>query len=145
MIVGLDANIICYALDEAYPENEKLGNLFLNLSSENKIAINPTTLHEAYHVLVFSQKWLPEDAAKEIKMLLKHPYTEFFNQTRKTSIIALNLSVQHKLGGRDSLIVANFLANHTPIMYTHDKELLKLQKITWKNTNLTFKDPLTQK
>ena len=34
MIVGLDANIICYALDENYPENEKLGNLFLNLSSE---------------------------------------------------------------------------------------------------------------
>ena len=145
MIVGLDANIICYALDEAYPENEKLGNLFLNLSPENKIAINPTILHEAYHVLVFSQKWLPEDAAKEIKMLLKHPYTEFFNQTRKTSTIALNLSVQHKLGGRDSLIVANFLANQTPIMYTHDKALLKLQKITWKNTNLTFKDPLTQK
>ena len=144
MIVGLDANIICYALDEAYPENEKLGNLFLNLSPENKIAINPTTLHEAYHVLVFSQKWLPEEAAKEIKMLLKHPYIEFFNQTRKTSIIALNLSVQHKLGGRDSLIVANFLANQTPIMYTHDKELLKLQKITWKNTNLTFKDPLTK-
>ena len=145
MIVGLDANIICYALDEAYPENEKLGRVFLNLSPENKVAINPTTLHEAYHVLVFSQKWLPEDAAKEIKMLLKHPYAEFFNQTRKTSTIALNLSVKHKLGGRDSLIVANFLANKTPIMYTHDQELLKLQKITWKNTNLTYKDPLTQK
>ena len=78
-------------------------------------------------------------------MLLKNPDVEFFNQTRKTTAIALNLSVQHKLGGRDSLIVANFLTNQIPIMYTHDKQLLKLQKITWKNTNLTFKDPLTQK
>ncbi len=145
MIVGLDANIICYALDEEYPENEKLGDLFLSLSPENKVALNPTTLHETYHVLVFSQKWVPEEAAKELKMLLKHPYIEFFNQTRKTSTIALTLCVQHKLGGRDSLIVATFLANQTPIIYTHDKELLKLQKITWKNTSLTFQDPLIDK
>lgn len=145
MIVGLDANIICYALDEAYSEHEKLEHLFLRLSPENKVALNPTTLHEAYHTLVFSQKWLPEEAAKELKMLLKHPYIEFFNQTRKNSTIALSLSVQHRLGGRDALITANFLANKIPTMYTHDKELLKLQKISWKNTNLTFKDPLTEK
>ena len=69
---------------------------------------------------------------------------EFYNQTRKTSKIALNLSVKHKLGGRDSLIIANFLSNQTPIMLTHDKALLKTKKITWKNTNLTFKDPLTE-
>ena len=145
MIVGLDANIICYALDENYPENEKLGNLFLNLSPENRIALNPTTLHEAYHVLVYSQKWFPEDAAKELKLLLKHEYTVFFSQTRKNCTIALNLSVKYKIGGRDALIIANFIANKIPIMYTHDKELLKIQKITWKNTNITFKDPLTEK
>jgi len=145
MIVGLDANIICYALDEAYPENEKLGNLFLNLSSENKVALNPTTFHEAYHVLVYSQKWFPEDAAKELKLLLKHEYTEFFNQTRKNCTIALNLSVKHKLDGRDALIIANFIANKIPMMYTHDQELLKIQKITWKNTSIAFRDPLTQK
>lgn len=142
MIVGLDTNIICYALDEEYPENKQLNDLLLKLSTENKIAINPTTIHEAYHVLVFGHKWHPEEAANAIRLLLKNPYIEFYNQTRKTSIIALNLSVQYKLGGRDSLIIANFLANQTPTMYTHDKELLKLQKITWKNTNLTFKDPL---
>ena len=145
MIVGLDANIICYALDEEYPEHEKLKILLLNLSPENKVALNPTTIHEAYHVLVFGQKWLPEEAADALKVLLKNPYTEFFNQTRKNSTIALSLSVQHRLGGRDALITANFLANKILIMYTHDKELLKLQKITWKNTNLTFKDPLTEK
>ncbi len=145
MIVGLDANIICYALDDAYPEHEKLTGLLLNLSLENKIALNPTTIHEAYHTLVFSQKWAPEESSEALKILLKNPYTEFFNQTRKTSTIALNISVQHKLGGRDALIIANFLANQTSEMYTHDKELLKLQKITWKNINLTFKDPLLEK
>jgi predicted nucleic acid-binding protein len=115
------------------------------LSPESKVALNPTTLHEAYHVLVFSQKWLPDEAAKQLKMLLKHPYIEFFNQTRKNSRIALSLSVQHKLGGRDALITANFLANKIPLMYTHDKDSLKIQRIKWKNSNLIFKDPLVEK
>jgi predicted nucleic acid-binding protein len=88
---------------------------------------------------------LPQEAADALKTLLNMPHTEFYSQTRKTSTIALNISVQYKLGGRDSLIIANFLANQTPSFYTHDKELLKLQKITWKNTNLTIKDPLNQK
>jgi predicted nucleic acid-binding protein len=79
---------------------------------------------------------------ERLRVLLNNPYVEFFNQTRKTSIIALNLSVQYKLGGRDALIAAYYIANKTPIIYTHDKALLKLQKITWKNSNLTYKDPL---
>ncbi len=145
LITGLDTNILCFALDAEYPEHESVKNFLLNLSIENKIALNPTTIHEAYHVLVFAHKWVPEEAADALRVLLKNPNTVFHNQTRETSIIALNLSVKHNLGGRDALIIANFLANQTPIMYTHDKELLKHQKITWKNNNLTFKDPLTQK
>ena len=38
MNVGLDANIICYTVDSAYPEHEKLGDLFLDLSPENVVA-----------------------------------------------------------------------------------------------------------
>jgi predicted nucleic acid-binding protein len=142
MIIGLDANIVCFALDDAYPEHESLKNLLLKLTSENKIAFNPTTIHEAYHTLVRSQKWLPEEAADALLTLISMPNTAFYNQTKKISTIALNLAVQYKLGGRDSLVVANFLANNTTIMYTHDKELLKHQKITHKNTTLTIKDPL---
>jgi predicted nucleic acid-binding protein len=145
MIVGLDANIICYSLDEEYPEHGKLGNLFLNMSPENKIALNPTTLHEAYHTLVFGQKWIPEEAAETLKILLTHPNIEFFNQTRKNCNIGLNLSAQHKLGGRDALIIANFLVNKVPVFYTHDQSLLKLQKISWKNTQIILKDPLEKK
>lgn len=144
MIAGLDTNILCYALDPAYPEHEKLKNLLIALSQENSVAINPTTLHETYHTLVFGQKWVPNEARRRLKMLLKHPYIEFFSQTKKTSVIALDLSVQHKLGGRDALIIANFLANKVSIIYTHDQELLTLQKLSWKNFRLTFKDPLSE-
>jgi len=144
VIAGLDANLLCYVLDKRYPEHEKVKAIVLDLSAESKVALNPTIIHETYHTLVFSQKWTPEEAAEAIKVVLKNPFIEFFNQTRKISIIALNISVRHNLGGRDSLIVANFLSNQTPIMLTHDKALLKIQKMTWKSENLIFKDPLTE-
>ena len=144
MTVGLDTNILCYALDPAYPEHDSVSHLLVDLSSENTIALNPTVIHEAYHVLVFYLEWLPEEAARRLSMLLKHPYIEFFNQTKKTVSIAINLSVQQKLGGRDALIIANFLANKVPVIYTHDGELLKLEKLSWKNFNVKFKDPVTE-
>lgn len=144
MTVGLDTNILCYALDKTYPENEKVKDLLTTLSPENQVAINPTVLHEAYHTLVFYLEWIPQEAAKRLSLLLRHPHIEFYTQTRKTSTIALDLSVQYNLGGRDALIIANYLSNKTPTLYTHDKELLKLQKINWKSTNLTIKDPLNK-
>jgi predicted nucleic acid-binding protein len=142
VIVGLDTNILCYALDKSYPENKKVKDLLTTLSPENMVAINPTVLHETYHTLVYYLEWTPEEAARRLSAMMRHPLIEFYNQTQKTSLIALNLAVKHNLDGRDALIVANYVANKTPTIYTHDKELLKLQKITWKNTNLTIKDPL---
>ena len=144
MITGLDTNILCYTLDPAYPEHEKLKNVLINLSPENRVAINPTILHETYHSLVFSQKWIPSEAGRRLKMLLKHPYIEFFSQTKKTCIIALNLAPQHKLGGRDALIIANFIANKVPAVYTHDQELLALKRISWRSFHVVFEDPLAE-
>ncbi len=144
MIIGLDTNVLCYALDPVYPEHERVKTLLISLTPEKIVALNPTVLHETYHTLVFYLKWSPEEAAKRLATLLRHPFIEFFNQTQTTSLIALNLSVKHDLGGRDALITANFLSNKVLTMYTHDKTLLRLQKISWKKTNLTFQDPLTE-
>lgn len=55
----------------------------------------------------------------------------------------MNLAVRHGLGGRDALIIANFIGNKVPMMYTHDGELLSLKRIVWKASSLEFKDPLT--
>ena len=141
MITGLDTNIVCYALDNRYPEHEKIKDLLITLTQESLVALNPTVLHEAYHTLVYYSEWTPEETARRLTSLLKHPFIEFYNQTQKITIVALNLAVKHRLDGRDALIVANYIANKIPVLYTHDKQLLNLQKITWKNTSLTFKDP----
>lgn len=108
MITGLDTNILCYALDPVYPEHGKVADLLMNLSPDRVVALNPTVLHEVYHTLVYYLEWSPEKAARRLVALLRHPFIEFFNQTQKTSIIALNLSVKHDLGGRDTLINSQF-------------------------------------
>ena len=144
MITGMNTNVLCYSLDPAYPEHGKLKDLLLNLSPENRVAVNPTILHETYHTLVFGQKWLPSEAKRRLQMLMRHPYVVFFNQTKRTCTIGLNLAVKHNLGGRDALIIANFVANRVPVMYTHDEELLSLKRVSWKNWTLTFVDPLLE-
>jgi predicted nucleic acid-binding protein len=142
MTVGLDTNILCYCLDPAYPEHKSLRKLLLDLSSENTIALNPTVLHETYHTLVFYLQWLPQEAAERLSLLLRHPYIKFCNQTKQISQIALNIAAKNNLGGRDALIIANFVANKIPTVLTHDQGLIATANITWKNFYITFKDPL---
>ena len=142
MTVALDTNILCYALDPAYPEHEKAVSLLTNLSAENMISINPTVLHETYHVLVFYSQWLPTEATKRLMMILRNPYVKFFSQTKKTSAIALNLAVKYELGGRDALILACNVSNQISIFLTHDKKLLELRKIFWRNSQVSIRDPV---
>ncbi len=77
MILGLDSNILCNAIDNAFPEHKIARKLLIDHSSDNRTAVNPTIIHEAYYVLVYSQKWFPTDAADTLKILLKNPYIEF--------------------------------------------------------------------
>jgi len=56
-------------------------------------------------------------------MLLQHPY-------KRTCSVELDLAVKYGLGGRDSLVIANFITNKVPVMYTHDGELLSLREIS---------------
>lgn len=142
MTIALDTNILCYALEPAYPEHVALKKLLIDLSPANTIALNPTVIQETYHVLVFYSEWTPDEAAKRLTLLLRHPHVEFYNQTRTVTQVALNLAAKHDIGGRDALIIANYLINKVPTMYTHDKQLLRLQKIKWKNSSLRLEDPL---
>jgi predicted nucleic acid-binding protein len=139
---GLDTNILCYALDPAFPENPRCRRILLDASPENRLGINPTVLHETYHTLVFYQKWVPSEARRRLVTLLQDPYLEFYSQTRRISQIALDIAVRNKLGGRDALITANFLANGVPVLYTNDGDLLNLGKVEWKKSMIALQNPL---
>ncbi len=142
MTQGLDSNILSYALDPAFPENPKCRKILLEASAENRLGINPTVLHETYHTLVFYQKWVPSEARQRLLTLLQDPYLEFYSQTRRISQIALDLAARNKLGGRDALIIANFLANQVSVLQTNDHDLLDLGRVKWKKSAITLHNPL---
>ncbi len=143
-IAGLDTNILCYSLDPAFPEHRKSAKLLSNLSPEFSISLNPTVFHETYHTLVYGQKWTREEARMRLGMMLRHPYVRFCNQTKSTSSLALRLAGKYNLGGRDSLILANFLANEVPALYTHDGDLLRLKIVEWRRRRMRILDPVDE-
>ena len=146
MTVGLDTNILCYALDPAFNEHKKAKSLIIKtVRSKQKISINPTNIHETYHTLVYKQKWVPEDARTKIIAFVRHPQVVFLNQTRKISFLALRLAVNLNLGGRDSLILANLLENKAEKLYTHDKDLMLLKRVSIGGYSLLIEDPIAGK
>lgn len=142
MVYGLDSNILCYALDPAFPENTSCKRFLLGATAESKIGLNPTIIHETYHTLVFSQKWVPSEARRRLLVTLQHPYVEFYNQSRRISVVALDIATHYQLGGRDSLVIANFMVNDVPVLYTRDRELLRLRRMNWKRSTIGFEDPV---
>ncbi len=67
---------------------------------------------------------------------------EFYGQTRRISLIGLDLAARLNLGGRDPLILANFMANEVQVLYSHDDTLTKLGRVSWKNSTIKIEDPL---
>jgi len=144
MPVGLDSDIVCYILDSRYPEHEKLGGFLRSLSPESVCAVNPTVVHECYHALVFGQGWTRQEAKERLGILLRLPFMEFYNQTKSTTVLALNLAERYTLGGRDSLMLANYLANGAPEVYTHDSGLLTIGHVEWRGSTTRITDPVSQ-
>jgi len=144
LVFGLDSNILCYALDPAFPENGVCRKILLAASAEKKLGVNPTVVHETYHTLVFDQKWAPAEARQRILTTLQHPHLEFYSQTRRISLIGLDLAARLNIGGRDSLVLANFMANEVSVLYSHDDTLTRLGRVSWKNSTIKVEDPLEQ-
>ena len=146
MIIGLDTNILCYALDPAFAEHKKTKSVVMKIiRSKDKIAMNPTIVHETYHTLVYKQKWLPDDARTKLLAFLKHSQVTFQAQTKKISLLGLKVAVNFSIGGRDSLILANLLGNRVERIYTHDDELLQLGQISVDGQSLLIEDPISRK
>ena len=133
---------MCYSLDPAYVEHSQVRDLLLNLSPDNDVAINPTVVHESYHTLVYGQKFTRDEASKRLGLLLKHPHVRFLNQTKRTCLIGLDIATRYGLGGRDALILANYIAGKVPVIYTHDRMLLSLQSVVWRSSQLEIRDPI---
>jgi len=142
MIFGVTSDILCYALDEAYPWHKKCAPLLQRLRRDFRIAISPTTVMETYRALVRSQKWRPAEARRRLGLLLQHPYVVFLNETERVCTVALALESRHDLGSKNSLVVAGLISNNIQTLLTGYEKLYSLTKIEWRGSSLSIRNPL---
>lgn len=119
-LIGLDTNLLTYALDPTFPEHSEAKKAVL---SSDGWAVNATVVHECYHTLVFRRKISPIDFKLKLAEFLRDQRTSFLNMTKSTSPFALDLATMTKLGGRDLLIIGCYLQNNVPEICSHDEEL----------------------
>jgi predicted nucleic acid-binding protein len=142
MIIGVTSDVLCYALDTAYPEHRRCAPLLQRLRRNYRIAVSPTTVVETYRTLVRSQKWKPMEARRRLGLLLQHPYAVFLNETERVCSTALALASRHNIGSRNSLVIAGLISNKVPTLLTTDDELCSLAKIEWRGSTLAIRSPL---
>ncbi len=123
--LGVDTNVLVSFLDAEHPDHKDVKRLI-----DAYTATNPTIIHEAYHTLVYAQKWDRKQATDVLVDYIDLDTTLFLNQTKEITKIGLSLGTGHALGGRDSLILTNFLLNGIEKMVTFDKSLLEFKKIS---------------
>ena len=104
--------------------------------------MNSTVVHECYHTLVFKRKITPIDSKLKITGVLRDPRTTFLNLTKNVSLLALDIATRMNLGGRDSIIIGSYLHKQIPEIYSHDEELTKLGKVSFKGRQVSIKDPI---
>jgi len=131
--LGVDTNVLVAYLDADHPAHGRTTRL-----QDEAVALNPTIIHEAYHTLVYKMKWVPHDASRVLVEAMSDERTLFVNQTLRTAKVGLRIAVDYGLGGRDSLILANFPTGGVREMITLDGELLALGKARHGRATLTI-------
>ena len=134
--LGIDTNVLVAYLDADHPNHNET-----RILSKRKIALNPTVIHEAYHTLVYKMKWEEEEASEILKAAAMDENNLFINQSIKTTTTGLDIASENHLGGRDALIVANFLSGRVHECRTLDGKLLEIAKIKHGRRILSFRRP----
>jgi len=132
--LALDSNVLAAYLDLEHPQHNKVSSL-----ASRRIVLNPTVVHETYHTLVFKMKWPSKDAAEVLREMLDDSDILFLNQTKDTTKTGLKFAERYELGGRDALILANFVNPSVAEFVTFDKQLIRLRKVEHGRRKLTIR------
>lgn len=138
---GIDSSVLVYAMDPTTNEHAKARDAIMALEDW---ALTPTVVHEVYHTLAFRRGMLLEAAKLKLRTLINDRRTKFLNITKTISLYSLDLASEFKLGGRDSLIVGCYLRNGMEAVLTHDRDLLKLSEVKFRDRQITFTDPIAE-
>jgi len=134
--LAIDSNILVAYLDRDHPQHQRVKSL-----ASKRVALNPTVIHETYHALVFKLKWSPEEAGLALREALDDRNNLFLNQTLDTTRTGLALAERYSLGGRDALILANYVSSSVSHLQTFDKALLALERVVYGRHELKMRSP----
>src|SRR3990172_3514144 len=128
---AIDSSVPVPYLDREHPDNHRAQWL-----TKIEHAVDPTVIHETYHALVFKHKANPRQVQKVL--LAYTGSTLFLPQTLQTTELGLRVAVAHQIGGRDSLIIANYLSSsEASTVLTLDEDLLRIGQVKSGRRNLT--------
>jgi predicted nucleic acid-binding protein len=131
--LAIDSNVLVAYVDGKHPQHNRVRAL-----SSRRVALNPTVVHETYHTLVFKMKWSAADAAEALTEMLDDTHVLFINQTKDTTRIGLKFAERYSLGGRDALILANFVNPSVVEFRTFDKALVRLRRVAYGRRKLAI-------
>jgi predicted nucleic acid-binding protein len=109
--------------------------------ASRRVALNPTVIHETYHALVFKLKWSPEEARVSLREALDDRDNLFLNQTLETTKTGLALAERYLLGGRDSMILANYMSPSVSYILMFNKALLSIHRAVFGRRELKIRSP----
>jgi len=129
-MIGLDSNIIVYALNSDLPEYRYCKSLFEKVAKgEEIIAVPSIVFMESYHALVYAFKFDSAEVKKKLIAIIDSENIVIFEISTSTILYAFEIAGQYKIGGRDSLISASLLENNIKKIYSHDKDFDKIKEI----------------
>ena len=142
--LALDTNVLVQFLVSEAPEHERLD--FLQGFSQ---VICPTVIHEAYHTCVFKLDLNPRQTAAALKEYMDESLVCPIDA--ETGRNALDIAVEHHLGGRDALVVLCYAnaKRFFPILgsdltvLSFDYDLLQLKRLKFPHTEIVFSKPLS--
>ncbi len=129
-MIGIDSNIIIYALNSDLPEHIYCVKLLENVATGKEIIGIPCIVFmESYYALVYAYKFEYLEVKKRLTAVIDSDNIVIFDISTLTILYAFEIAGQYKIGGRDSLIAACLLENNIKKLYSHDKDFDVIKEI----------------
>ena len=141
--LALDTSVLVQFLVSEAPEHGRLD--FMGSFSQ---VTCPAVIHEAYHTCVFKLNLNPRQTAGLLREYMEDSLV--CPADTGTGMAALDIAVDHHIGGRDALIVSCYASakRFFPVLgssltvLSFDSDLLRLKRLKFPDMEVVFSNPL---
>jgi len=129
-MIGIDSNILIYAINKDLPEHPPCNRLLQNIiKGKETISIPAIVFMESFYALVRAYKYQESDVKVKLSGIIDSENINVLEITVSTVLLAFEIAEQFKTGGRDSLIAASLIENNIFEIYSHDPDFDLIKNI----------------